>query len=109
MNTEQIINKQLEYYNNHDIEGFLSTYHSDVNIYSFGKIEPDLSGMEEMRIRYKERFMNKNLKVVINNRIVKNNIIIDEELIYGDADDVKTVIAIYEVLDNKIKKVTFIR
>lgn len=59
MNTEKIINKQLEYYNNHDIEGFLSTYHSDVKIFSFGKVEPDLSGMEEMRIRYTERFNNK--------------------------------------------------
>lgn len=109
MKPEQLINKQLEHYNNHDIDGFLSTYHNDAKLYTFGKVDPDLSGIEEMRIRYTERFMNKNLKVVINNRIVKDNIIIDEELIYGIADDVKTVIAIYEVVDDKIKKVTFMR
>ena len=104
---EQVVQEQVEAYNSRDIEAFLSFYSEDVKIYTFpNKLESD--GKAAMREGYASFFKNaKVLNCTIKNRIVQKNIVIDEELVkYNDTEF--GGIAIYEVENNKIVKVTFI-
>lgn len=104
---ETIVQKQVEAYNSIDLEAFLSFYSDDVKIYTFpNKLETD--GKAAMRESYATFFKNaKVLECKIVKRIVKNNTVIDEELVkYNDIEF--TGVAIYEVKNNKIVRVTFV-
>lgn len=103
---EQIVQEQVEAYNSRDIEAFLSFYSEHVKIYTFpNKLESD--GKAAMREGYASFFKNaKVLNCTITKRIVRNSIVIDEELVkYNDTEF--TGVAIYEVENGKIVKVTF--
>jgi hypothetical protein len=109
MSPEDIVQKQVEFYNNHDLDGFLSMYDDTIEIYTINCLKPDLQGMSELTVRYSERFKNPNLHVIINNRMTKGNYVIDEEYVEGISESIISVVAIYETQNDKIKKVVFIR
>lgn len=109
MSPEQVVQKQLEYYNNHDIERFLSTYSNDIKTYYLGETIPFLNGIKDLRKRYTERFSIPNLHAEIANRILVDNCVIDNEHITGLKENVITnAVAIYEVKDDLIHNVWFI-
>lgn len=109
MNIVELIDQQLEYYNQHDLEGFCSTYHTDVEIYNLTDNSLILKGMEALKSRYKERFQASDLHAVITNRIVIGNKVIDHEEVTGILkDQIVKAVAIYEVDGSLIKKVSFI-
>jgi len=104
---EVIVQKQVEAYNSRDIEAFLSFYSDDVKIYSYpNKLVTE--GKAAMRESYASFFKNaKVLDCKIVKRIVRNTIVIDEELVkYNDQEF--GGVAIYEVINNKIVSVSFI-
>ncbi|MCH3885717.1 nuclear transport factor 2 family protein [Tenacibaculum aquimarinum] len=100
--------KQLDGYNNRDIEAFLKPYAKNVKVYTY----PDTlnyEGIDEMRKRYTPMFENtKDLHCKILSRIVKGNTIIDEELVTANGNTFKAV-AIYEITNGKISTVRFVR
>jgi len=103
---EQIVQEQVEAYNSRDIEAFLSFYSEDVKLYTYpNKLDSD--GKAAMREGYAAFFKNaKVLHCKITKRIVTKNIVIDEEDIqYNDSKF--GGVAIYEVENGKIVKVTF--
>lgn len=103
---EQIVQEQVEAYNSRDIEAFLSFYSEDVKLYTYpNKLDSD--GKAAMREGYASFFKNaKVLNCKITKRIVTKNIVIDEEDIqYNDRKF--GGVAIYEVENGKIVKVTF--
>lgn len=103
---EQIVQEQVEAYNSRDIEAFLSFYSDDVKLYTYpNKLDSD--GKAAMREGYASFFKNaKVLNCTITKRIVRNNKVIDEERVkYNDTEF--TGVAIYEVENGKITKVTF--
>lgn len=103
---EQIVQEQVEAYNSRDIEAFLSFYSDDVKLYTYpNKLDSD--GKAAMRQGYASFFKNaKVLNCKITKRIVTKNIVIDEEDIqYNDRKF--GGVAIYEVENGKIVKVTF--
>lgn len=107
-NPETIVQEQLDAYNNRDIEGFLDTYTKDVALYNF-PAEIRSKGQEEMRKGYTGFFESTpDLHCEIKNRIVIANKVIDEEFITANGNNFGAV-AIYEVEDGKIAKVTFLR
>jgi len=103
---EEIVQKQVEAYNSGKIEDFLSFYSEDVKIYTYpNKLETE--GKNAMRESYASFFKNaKKLHCTITKRIVTKNIVIDEESIFYNETQFGGV-AIYEVENNKIIKVTF--
>ena len=105
---EMLVQRQLNAYNAHNIDAFLDTYSDDIELYNF----PDQllsKGKDTMRTRYGKMFGDlKRLHCKIIDRIVLNNTIIDHEYVNMD-DKVVQAIAIYEVKDGKIVKVTFKR
>lgn len=107
-NPVTIVQKQLDAYNQRDIEGFLETYAEDVQLYNF-PAEKTSQGQEEMRKAYAGFFESTpDLHCEIKNRIVIANKVIDEEYITSNGNNFSAV-AIYEVEDGKISKVTFLR
>lgn len=109
MTSEQVVQNQLVFYNNHDIEGFLSTYSSDIKAYYIDEDKPFLDGMDDLKKRYTERFTIPNLHADIANRIVIGNYVIDNEHITGLKENAITnAVAIYEVKDDLIRKVWFL-
>lgn len=105
---EMLVQRQLNAYNARNIDAFLDTYSDDIEIYNF----PDKlmsKGKDAMRKRYGEMFGSlKRLHCKIVDRIVLNNTVIDHEYVNMD-DNVVQAIAIYDVKDGKIVKVSFKR
>ncbi len=100
--------RQLNAYNCRNTDAFLEPYADDVEIYTY----PDKlisKGKEDMRKSYSKKFDNTpNLHCELLGRIVQGNIVIDKERVQF-ADKIIEAVAIYEVENNKIKKVYFVR
>ena len=104
---EKVVDEQLEAYNARDIDKFVATYSEDIEIYN-SKGELTMKGHDQLRARYGTMFKNTpNLHCRIVNRIKINNKIIDNENVTSN-DRLIEAVAIYEVVDGKIKKVTFV-
>lgn len=109
-NPENIAQSQLDFYNRQEIDGFLSCYANDVEVYNF----PDellYSGIAEMRKRYSKAWgENPNQRARLVERMSVGSTVMDKEHVTGRAngDDVN-VIAIYLIKGNKIQKVYFVR
>jgi hypothetical protein len=109
MKPEELIDLQLGFYNAHDTEGFVSTYSEKVELFSWGRTTPDTVGHEQMRQKYGPAFQDKERKATILKRIVIGNKVIDEEFIQTGGGKSFKAIALYEIENDKILRVTFIR
>ncbi len=105
---ESIVQQQMNGYNGHSLEAFLSPYAEDVRMYDF----PDkltIEGKDQMRQEY--QFVNdiKDLHSQLKNRIVKGDTIIDYLDVTVDKEKPTIqVIAIYKIRNQKIQEVYFI-
>jgi hypothetical protein len=105
---EAIVEAQLVAYNRRDLEGFLSFY-SDDAVLAKHPNEVTQTGKAEMRVRYQKRFSNPNIRADIVKRITFGNFVIDHERITAPpSTDVIEAVAVYEVRDGKIVRVTFL-
>lgn len=109
MQPYEVIDKQLEFYNQRNLDGFAGMYALDIRIFNWGMSETYISGLDNLREVYAKRFTDQNLLAKINNRITIGNKVIDEEIVKSSTQDCLKVIVIYEVANDKIQKVTFIR
>ena len=106
---EQLVQQQVEAYNKGDIDAFLEPYSDDFEVYNFpntflGK------GKESAKQTYESMFEKyPDLHCEIRKRMVLGNKVIDHEKITGVGPNPFEAIAIYEIEDNKIKKLTFVR
>ncbi|CAN5787002.1 amidohydrolase family protein [soil metagenome] len=102
-----LVQRQLNAYNAHNLEAFLEPYAEDVELYNF----PNTllwKGKEKMRKDYAFLKTASNLHCEIKERIIQDNIIIDQESVTGFGNKPVTATVIYEVKNNKIVKVYFI-
>jgi hypothetical protein len=105
---EAIVQNQLVAYNKRNIDAFLNTYSDHVRVFDYPD-ELRFEGKEAMREQYSDFFKNTpDLHCEIKNRIVIGNKVIDEEYITMNGTNFSAV-AIYEVENGKIAKVTFLR
>ncbi|MGB4586891.1 MAG: nuclear transport factor 2 family protein [Rectinemataceae bacterium] len=111
MTQAEIVSRQLELYNAHDLEGFCSCYADDVELRNMGEAGALASSKDELRDIYGKKFSNPALKARIANRIIKGNYVIDHEVVegVGTGDKPLEVIAIYKVDGDLIRSVLFIR
>ncbi|MEQ6124713.1 nuclear transport factor 2 family protein [Pseudotenacibaculum sp. MALMAid0570] len=102
-----VVQKQLDAYNNRDIDAFVKVFAKDVKVYSYPN-KLLYKGRDGMRKRYAAFFKNtKDLHCKIIKRVEKGNYVIDEELVTANGKKINAV-AIYEVKDGKIITVTFL-
>lgn len=107
-NIEALIQKNLDAYNARDIEAFMADYADDVKLYAYpNTLQTD--GKEAMRKSYSDWFNRvPDLNASVKTRIVIGNKVIDEEQVTANGQIINAV-AIYEVENGLISKVTFIQ
>jgi len=105
---EVIVQRNLDAYNARDIDAFMVDYADDVKTYAYPNTLRT-EGKEAMRKGYTEWFESvKDLRAFIKKRIVIGNKVIDEEQVTANGQ-IFNAVAIYEVENGKITKVTFIQ
>lgn len=105
---EAIVQKNLDAYNARDIDAFMDDYADDVKLYAYPNTL-QTEGKTAMRNSYKDWFQRTpDLRAFVKKRIVIGNKVIDEEQVTANGKIIEAV-AIYEVENGKIIKVTFIQ
>ncbi|MFA9557050.1 nuclear transport factor 2 family protein [Evansella sp. AB-rgal1] len=101
--------KQLDAYNNQQLEEFLSCYSEDVKVMEFPSNKIIYTGKTKMKEVYSTLFeSNPNNHAKLLARIADGNIVIDHEYVTGRANGKEVyAIAMYEVKDNEIIHVWF--
>jgi len=106
----EIVDKQLEAFNNHDLEAFLEFFHPDIEAYDFSG-ELELRGMESLRETFKETFSFQPNEVV-DERIISGNYVIDKiafTYVFEGETMTEGGVVIYTIEDELIRKLTFLR
>jgi len=112
MTPEQVVQENVDFYNARDIEKFMSSFSTDIALYSFSNPLPSLVGLNQIRKFYDELFQSSpQLHSTIIKRITFDNKVIDHESIVGrkGSDEIIELVLIYEVKKNKICKITVIK
>ena len=106
----EIAQAQLTAYNNHDLDAFAACFHQDVTAELLMTGQRLFSGMEELKAFYTKRFSNPDLHAYVTHRIAIGNVVIDHEEVTGlEKGKTIAVFAIYEIDNEKIRKLRFIR
>ncbi|WP_411894537.1 nuclear transport factor 2 family protein [Winogradskyella sp. A2] len=105
---EAIVQRNLDAYNARDIDAFMKDYADNIKLYAYPNTL-QTEGKEAMRKGYKDWFDRvPDLRAFIKKRIVIGNKVIDEEQVTANGQ-IFNAVAIYEIEDGKIFKVTFIQ
>jgi hypothetical protein len=103
-----IVQKQLDAYNAKDLDAFMAIYTEDIKLYNYPN-ELLSEGKDQMRKDYISWFQRApDLKASVKKRIVIGNKVIDEEQVTANGKIFNTV-AIYELENGRIRRVTFIK
>jgi len=105
----EIVQAQLDAYNRHDLETFLSLYADDAQIFDYPD-QPLMAGKDAMRERYRKLFdSSPQLHAAVLHRIVFYRFVVDQETVTGRQDGQIEAVAVYEIKDGRIVRVTFLR
>ena len=109
MRPEDFAQRQLDAYNDRDLERFVAQYTDDIEVYRLPSAEAVLVGKAAFAEHYRtQRFNLPNLHAELRNRMVFGNKVIDHERVIGLGDVAQEVAAIYEVNPQGICKVWFV-
>ena len=107
---ESVVQRQLDAYNAHDLEGWLATYANDAQQFEYpATLLAD--GIEAIRERAINRFGEANLHARLLGRTVMGNIVIDHEDVtrtFPEGPGKVELVAIYQVVEGKIKTASFV-
>lgn len=110
----EVVQDQLEAYNNKDINAFMNVFSSDIELWTLGDTIPSVKGFDAVKNVYADLFQKSpNLHSEVINRTIIGNKVIDYEIISGRSGSKKGkplyLIMIYEVRDGKIFRATAVR
>jgi hypothetical protein len=109
---QAVVQENLDFYNKRNLDGFMSSFSSEIALYTFGKSEPIAQGLSAIRELYGKLFEDSpELYSTILHRAVLGSKVIDHESITGRKGSKTPVelVMIYEVKDGKIVKMTVVR
>lgn len=111
MNSETVVQKQVDAYNARNLAIFLDCHAPDVELYHFSEHTPYATGRADLKNIYQDVFENSpDLHAEIINRMVMGNTVIDHERVTGRKGvEVSVIIAIYEIENGLIAKARFLR
>lgn len=104
---EQVIQKQLNAYNDRNLEALLEIYADDAQLFEH-PAKLVATGTAELRDRFVARFKEPNLHAKLRQRIVMGNTVIDHEEVARTFPEGKgkiELVMIYEVQNGRIVKV----
>lgn len=106
MSAVDVVQHQVDAYNERDLDRFVSTYSGSIAIYRMPSVEPGISGKAQLAEFYStQRFNLPGLRAEIVNRIALGNKVIDHERIWGVRADPFEIAVIYEVVGELIERV----
>ena len=106
MSPVEVVQRQVEAYNAHDLDAFAATYADTIQMVRLPATEPAIKNKAELREFYgTNRFMAPNLRAEVLNRMVLGNKVIDHERIMGLANSPFECVVIYEVENDLIQRV----
>ncbi|MEO9869555.1 nuclear transport factor 2 family protein [Ekhidna sp.] len=109
---EEIVQQQLDLYNNKDLQGFMSLFSEDATLINQSDGKVLATGKSEVEKLYSNLFQKSpNLYSELKNRMVLGNTIIDHENITGRLGKPEAIelIVMYEVRSQQIFRCTVIR
>ena len=103
-----VVQRQVEAYNDRDLNRFVSAYSETITVFRMPSAEPSISGKVQLAAFYStQRFNLPGLRAEIVNRIVLGDKVIDHERVWGVRDSPIEVAAIYQVVGGLIERVWF--
>src|SRR5687767_5987002 len=106
MSPVEVVQRQLDAYNAHDLDAFAATYSENIQMIRLPATEPAITNKAELREFYgSNRFMAPSLHAEVLSRIVLGNKVIDHERITGLQKDPFECVVIYEVQNGLIERV----
>lgn len=109
MTVVEIIDRQVEAYNAHDLDAFCVWYSDDIKIWNLGESVPFIQSMADLRNVYGKKFENPKLRTQIVNRIKMGRYIVDHERITGIGTAPVEATVVYIVEDSLIHQVHIMR
>ena len=104
-----VVQRQLEAYNAHDLGAFMATYSESIRLYRLPNAAAAFESKAAMAEFYgQHRFNLPGLRAEIVNRMVLGNKVVDHERVHGLPEGVIEAVAIYEVVDGLIQTVWFV-
>jgi dienelactone hydrolase len=102
----EVVSRQLEAYNRHDLEAFLTAFAPNVRMYSRdGSV---MSGRRRLRETYGPRLATGRCRAEIVNRIAEGSWVVDQEIAHGIEPQPIRVLAAYRVVEGLIVEVRFL-
>lgn len=110
MTPEEVVQRQLDTFNDHDLDAFLSLFAADVVIHDLIDGHIILRGIEPFRERYVEVFRDRpRIRADVAGRLVIGRIVVDlEHLTDGDEHPPEDALAIYEVDGPVVTRMWFV-
>lgn len=106
---EQVVQDQIDFYNANDLDNFSKMFDGEVEVFDLPSGELKYIGRDVLYERYKETF-SKNPHARISKRIIHENKVIDHEFFMrDDMASEEAVVVIYEVQNELITRVWFMR
>jgi hypothetical protein len=105
-----LIQRQLDAYNAHDLDALLATYAEDAQLFEHPATLL-ASGHSQLRARFALRFQEANLHAQLLNRVLMGRFVIDHERVtrtFPEGTGTIDLVATYEVVDGKIINVWFL-
>lgn len=109
MTPRQVAILQFEAYNKHDLDAFCALFAADAVLTDLPSGQVVAAGIKAVREMYRARFSVPNLSCRVHATNDIGDFAIDRETIYGLPDGPMDVVAMYEVKNNLIQRVFFIR
>lgn len=109
MKATDVIDRQVDAYNAHDLDAFCTWYGEDIKIWNLGEPEPFIRSMADLRNVYGKKFENPMLRTQVMNRIVMGKYIVDHERITGIGTAPAEATVIYVVYEDLIQQVHIMR
>lgn len=106
VDAKDLIQRQLDAYNAHDLEGLLSIYSPNAELFEHPS-KLVANGTAALRERFTARLQEPNLHAELLNRIVMDNMVIDSERVtrtFPEGPGTIELIMIYQVENGKIAK-----
>jgi hypothetical protein len=105
MNTEAVVQGQLEAYNARNLTRFLEFFAEDVQVQRMPNLEPSISGKAALSAFYAtQRFHLPALHAELVGRLVLGNKVFDHERIFGVQPEPFEIVVAYEIKDSLIAK-----
>lgn len=102
-----VVNLRMKAHNNHDLEKFLSTYSTEIQVYDYPNTPLGKSGREHLKLIFEPLFKEEAVSTVIHKQIEHGRYVINHETVTR-RDKVSNYVSIYEVKDGHIRSVRLI-